>query len=821
MKNYKEIIETLSDKLSGNGLYYSGNEFNTLDKSKYDSSDLKVLICRLSTYRDTAQSFTHPLLYKLITGIENCFADMAYLPPPPDIEIFRKNGIPLLLPTKTKADPLSFDVIAVSNSLVQELLNIEVLLRESGFETDHSMRIGREDQPLIILGGSNSANCHFLMHKNSPVDLIYTGDDPEQIGKFFSLIKELKISGCKKSEIIEKLFNVFPLASPVKGESGIKNEISSGYNDKIQPAGVPLLFKDDPHSSNIVISRGCPWFCSFCNESYRSKPYSEANAEEIIRAAEEMRKSNGSDEVSLFSFNFNAHSKIEEVLGELHKQFRIVSLKSQRFDVLSLKTEFLKLLQFSGKTGITCGLEGISGRMRSYFSKDLDEQELESSLNALLNSPIRTLKIFLIASGRETEEDVIEFKSLIRFIKESSQNRQRAPRIIFSLTPLVRFPGTPLGKEKAYSVTTLQKIISGISAAVTVEGFEFRLASSGYEYWVSQILLRNSSLDFYKAVQRTLEETGFIYFSSIDKKFYERLTVNLRELAADADSFLNNNPDFLHFNSNISAEFLRSAGERSSAYTDTKTCSTIKDRNAVCNVCGACVTPDQKKAAVIYQKGGSLTVDRLKEIQAGYNRGIEISVPVILNSKCRDLSDKYAGAVFTSALIMSVPKGENYIKRFLRFKMRDRFQNQDLLGADEAVFLCGEEGVELINGMIQSGILTDGFKVHAQGFGEIIRQDKIKNIIEISVADGYKKIDTSFINRFHLKCTIIRTGEGIYEAQVSKESLKKKQFSKVVINTVENRIEVSYGEKFDLNEFIKNLCDTYRIRPINLSCTSV
>jgi len=222
MKNYRDIIGYLSGKLTQNGLYCSGNEFNTSPAGNFETSILKVLICRLSTYRDTSQSFTHPLLYKLISSVEGTFADLAYLPAYQDIDTFRKNSIPLLLPVNTKADPAGFDILAVSNSLVQELLNIGTLLSQSGIETDRRKRLPDEDQPLIVLGGSNSANCHFLMTENSQVDIIYTNDDPEDIVRFFQRIKEYKTKGLKKTEIIERLSGEFPVAVPGVGESGIK-----------------------------------------------------------------------------------------------------------------------------------------------------------------------------------------------------------------------------------------------------------------------------------------------------------------------------------------------------------------------------------------------------------------------------------------------------------------------------------------------------------------------------------------------------------------------------------------------------------------------
>jgi len=526
-----------------------------------------------------------------------------------------------------------------------------------------------------------------------------------------------------------------------------------------------------------------------------------------------MKKYNGSEEVSLFSFNFNAHSHIEEIIAELHKYFRSVSLKSQRFDILSLKSEFLKILQFSGKTSITCGLEGISGRMRSYLSKDLSQTELEQSLISLLGSPIRTLKVFLIATGLETDDDLNEFGELLKFIKTASQNRPRPPRIVFSLTHLVRFPGTPQGLEKAYSAELMKVIEDRISDIVSESGYEFRTAGSVYEYWVSQILLRNSSGEFYYAVAKTIKDTGFIYYNKIGKQFYDILRDNLRQIDPEQDSFLNNNLDYRHFNSNISEVFLQKAGEKLREFTDTNTCRTIKDASAVCNACGACGTAEEIKSATWHSRGRGLSVDRLKEIKAEYLRGAELSIQVILSGKCAGLSDKYLGAVFTSALLQAIPGSERYIRRFVRFKNRDKFQNSNLLGYDEAVFLCSFEDFNELSEQTATDEFKTKFNSFAQGFAEGTGTEKQRGMIVISITDRTKKIDTSFMSKLHIRTTVVKVGEGIYEAQVSKDGLKKRQFTKVIINIPENRIEVGCGEKFDLNGFVKLICDTYKIKP--------
>ncbi len=770
-------------------------------KDGLNTSGLKALVCRMSTFKDTSQSFAHLLIYKIISSVEGAYADIAYLPD--------------FLPSYSKMKISDFDVIAVSVSLVQELLNFPAFFSSTGINACHDLRIEDEEQPLIVAGGSNSGNCHFLLHKGSPVDIIYTGSDPDAIKHFFERIRDLKASGHSKVSICRELMNEFSVVHPVLGESGIKEARSPEYFMNIQPAGVPLIEKEDPNSSNLVISAGCPWFCSFCNESYRSKPYSEAGLGEIEEAALKIKRENGSDEVGLFSFNFNAHSGIEEIIALLHRYFRVVSLMSQRFDILAGRNEFLKLMQQAGKTAVTCGLEGISARIRRYLSKDLGDDELYSSLEALLDSPLRTLKIFLIGAGIETEEDYEEFAEIVSFISGRAGRKPRPPRIIFSLTPLVRFPGTPQGRLKAFPAPVMQGVADRISGIVRSAGFEFRMAGSVYEYYVSQVLLRNSSNEFYSAVMKAVKDSGFVYYDKVTGRFYEKLRNELSLLVPDPDSFLNNNIEYSHLNTNISAGFLNRAAEKISRAEDIPTCRRIKKSAAQCCACGACSTPEKKASTSEYHKGRSVSAGELKAIQAEYNSGREVLLPVILTEKCEGLSDKYIGAVLSSALYKSVPGGERFIKRLLRLDNRTRFGNERLTGCDTAVFLCSAEKADELKKYIGTATYKAEFEKHARGIG-YFRESVEQNRLEIKIG-GLSKIDTSFISSFHVRSTVVKIGEGTYEAVVSKDGLKRKQFTKIVADVINSRIEVYAGEKFDLNAFLKVLRDRYKLKHSDIS----
>ena len=99
--------------------------------SRWDDRPLRVMIARMSTYLDTSESFTHPLLYQALADLPEVYPDLAYLPPPKDGVIMAKDGVPWLLGTQSKRGAMDFDVIALSNAIVQELVNLPALMERS------------------------------------------------------------------------------------------------------------------------------------------------------------------------------------------------------------------------------------------------------------------------------------------------------------------------------------------------------------------------------------------------------------------------------------------------------------------------------------------------------------------------------------------------------------------------------------------------------------------------------------------------------------------------------------------------------------------
>jgi hypothetical protein len=89
-------------KLSANGNWFQGGEPNTLPAGYANVAPLKILICRLSSYKDVARGITHSYLYQLATSVEDVYADLAFFPEQSDEKQLVAAKVPLWTGTTSK-----------------------------------------------------------------------------------------------------------------------------------------------------------------------------------------------------------------------------------------------------------------------------------------------------------------------------------------------------------------------------------------------------------------------------------------------------------------------------------------------------------------------------------------------------------------------------------------------------------------------------------------------------------------------------------------------------------------------------------------------
>ena len=157
----------------------------------------------------------------------------------------------------------------------------------------------------------------------------------------------------------------------------------------------PVWYEEESMGTGSVqISNGCPCFCAFCAESWERKPYRERSLSKLLEAMRSAKAHQGLDTINFLSFNFNTHAELYPMILSFYEEMANVSLKSQRFDLLSADRFLAEVQQIIGKTTVSCGMEGISERLRRYLHKNLTEEQIYKACEFLFERGIRELKIF-------------------------------------------------------------------------------------------------------------------------------------------------------------------------------------------------------------------------------------------------------------------------------------------------------------------------------------------------------------------------------------------------------------------------------------------
>jgi hypothetical protein len=248
----------------------------------------------------------------------------------------------------------------------------------------------------------------------------------------------------------------------------------------------PVLSGPEAATARLTLSYGCPFPCAFCFEGYERRPYRPVPLGELLQEALRLKRSTGAHTLELASFNVNTHPELPSLLLEGNRLFAQVNFMSQRADILNDTPGLLELELAAGKRSYTLGVEGISGRLRAFLSKRLEENAVRQLLARLLAGGAREAKLFYLLTGYETPDDFEEFRAFLGWLR--GRRRERGSRLIFSFNRLVRMPFTPLAHDRLFlEEGHWEPLVREARAAVETVG-EFRMASSWPEYAASQAL---------------------------------------------------------------------------------------------------------------------------------------------------------------------------------------------------------------------------------------------------------------------------------------------------------------------------------------------
>jgi radical SAM superfamily enzyme YgiQ (UPF0313 family) len=821
ISGYSSWYESHGHRLTGGGIWLRGCGWNILPPSAMESRPFRLLVCRLSSYYDAVDSWTPRLLYAIAASDPRTFPDLAFLPPPADLQTFKQAGVPWWLGISSKQGPLDFHLLAVSNACVQELINLPVLMHRSGIPLSKTERMARPDVPLVILGGANSLHTSAFWSDDTPVDGVFVGSGAEPVREVFRLCREGREQGLSKSAILDSLESVTGFILPDRPR---KTRIGRpGKRPDWVPAASPVLpGESQAGSAPLWISSGCPSSCSFCAESWSAKPYIEWDAEDLIREMDSLKAGMGLSQLELAAFNFNAHGRFFDLLSAAAERFDRVRLKSQRFDRFAGDPGLPAVLHAVGKTNLTCGLEGISGRLRRYLNKQIGDERLFSSLAEIHKIPLRGLKIFLIATGLESDEDYEEFETFLSRFKSIQDKAGRYPGVHFSVTPLVRFPWTPLEFEDAPRMETVAEAVRRINRSVNQKGYECRESASPEEYWLSQVLVRPSDGRIWKALVETALDTERLYFRSVTDLFVSEFRKNLAAAGLDPNSLLRGhsvsegrNKPWRMVETGVTYKSLADRFENNRCFIETPPCGREDTPDDSCKKCAACAeSPAAGRMRIKAGQADNLT-RRLADLRQSI---VEIRLTVRTGRQFRGADRSLLASAVSSALMRTdsslIPCYFGFVGSFWQSRENPAW----LWGEDILTLRWRQDGLPALRSLLaDANRLAEVNRLADLPKIEDFRESRGTIIIEEVQADP-----TAFRFRIHspfpfdasdyfrskgLAATRTGPSEGNQTFSFSGASLKKKILESLTLSRSPNEeiwiLELKAGIKFSIEDFLK------------------
>ncbi len=185
MPLYEDFVQTGLDRLRDAALYRANPTFRN---PSWEDSRLRVLILRLSPFRDVERSSPHLFLAASVRrAAPDAYVDMAFLPQRQDRKLMEAADAPLILGTQSHRSLSDVQLTLVSNSCIPELVNLPFLLRGSGVPLWAGAR--GPEWPAVILGGSSSAASHAVVRAEGDcmADAIFFGEGEGAVERIITL----------------------------------------------------------------------------------------------------------------------------------------------------------------------------------------------------------------------------------------------------------------------------------------------------------------------------------------------------------------------------------------------------------------------------------------------------------------------------------------------------------------------------------------------------------------------------------------------------------------------------------------------------------